>query len=143
MAITGRTVYVSGVSFDPDGAAPAVNITKVISLDMDESGSRITSAEDDDAYVTGQHLHTGDVTGSVVSRDTNATKAWNAGDVGALAALFGDEDGTNTYTVAISGVVMVGVPRTQGYGSWGETTINWGAKSSDGSTSPISITATP
>jgi len=143
MAATGRTVYVSGVSFDPTGAAPAVNITKVISIDFDDAGTRITSAEDDDVYVTGQHVHTVDLTGSVVSRDTSAMKSWNAGDVGAFAALLGDEDGTNTYTVAVSNAVMIGVPRTQSYGSWGESTINFGSKSADGTTSALSITATP
>ncbi len=143
MAITGRTVYVNTVTWDVTGATPAIDITKVISFDMDETATRITSAEDDDVYIQGQHVHTGDVTGSIVSRDTNAMKAVNSGEVGELAALFGDEDGTNTYTVAISGVVIIGVPRTQGYGAWGETTVNWGAKSADGSTSAISITATP
>ncbi len=143
MAITGRTVYVNTVTFDPTGVAPAVNITKVISIDFDDSGSRITSAEDNAVYITGQHVHSIDLTGSVVSRDTNAMKSWTAGEVGAFAALLGDEDGTNTYTLAISNAVMIGVPRTQGYGSWGETTINFGAKSADGSTSAVSLTATP
>ena len=143
MAATGRTVYINTVTFDPTGVAPAVNITKVISLDFDDSGTRITSAEDDNVYIAAQHVHSVDLTGSVVSRDTDAMKAWTAGEVGALAALLGDEDGTNTYTLAISNVVMIGVPRTQGYGSWGETTINFGAKSADGSTSSVSLTLTP
>ncbi len=143
MAATGRTVYVSGVSFDPTGAAPAVDITKVISLDFDDSGNRITSAEDDNVYIAAQYVHSIDLTGSVVSRDTDAMKAWTAGEVGALAALLGDEDGSNTYTLAISNVIMIGVPRTQSYGAWGETTINFGAKSADGSTSAVSLTLTP
>ncbi len=133
MAATGRTVHVTSVTIAGTG------LTKVISLDMDETGTRITSAEDDDVYIQGQHIHTVDVTGSCVTRDTNAAKAVNAGDSGTVAATFGDEDGIATYTVAVSNAVVTGVPRTQGYGAWGETTVNWGAKSSDGSTSPISI----
>lgn len=143
MAATGRTVYINTATFDPTGVAPAVNITKVISLDFDDAGTRITSAEDDNVYIAAQHVHSIDLTGSIVSRDTSAMKAWTAGTVGTLAALLGDEDGTNTYTLAISNAVMIGVPRTQAYGSWGETTINFGAKSADGSTSSVSLTLTP
>lgn len=133
MAATGRTVYVKSVIIC------GVTMSKAISLDVDESGSRITSAEDDDVYVTGQHVHTVDVTGSCVSRDTNSAKAAAAGSTGTVAATLGDEDGIATYALAITGAVIIGVPRTQGYGSWGETTLNFGAKSSDGSTSPLSI----
>lgn len=135
MAATGRTVYVKSVTIC------GTTMSKAISFDVDESGTRITSAEDDDVYITGQHVHSVDVTGSCVSRDTNATKAAAAGTTGAVAATFGDEDGIATYTVAIASAnaVITGVPRTQGYGAWGETTINFGAKSADGSTSPLSI----
>ena len=136
MAATGRTVYVSAVTIC------GTTMSKAIGFDFSEAGTRITSAEDDDVYVTGQHVHTVDVTGSAVCRDTNAAKGAGAGTTGAVAATFGDEDGSTTYAVAVaaSNAQIISVDRTQAYGSWGETTINWGAKSADGSTSPISIT---
>ena len=134
MVATGRTVYVKSV------VICGTTMSKAISLDFDEAGSRITSAEDDDVYISAQHVHSVDVTGSAVSRDTNATKASAAGTSGTVAATLGDEDGSSTYSVAIANVVTIGVPRTQSYGTWGETTISFGAKSSDGSTSPITIT---
>jgi len=134
MAATGRTVYVKSV------VICGTTMSKAISFDLDESGTRITSAEDDDVYVSGQHVHTVDVTGSAVSRDTSAAKAAAAATSGTVAATLGDEDGIATYAVAVANAVTIGVPRTQSYGSWGETTINFGAKSSDGSTSPITIT---
>ncbi len=134
MAATGRSVYVSGVT------VCGTTMSKAISFDFDESGNRITSAEDDDVYISAQHVHSIDVTGSCVSRDTAATKAAAGGTSGTVAATLGDEDGTTTYSVAITGAVTIGVPRTQSYGAWGETTINFGAKSSDGATSPVTIT---
>lgn len=136
MALTGRSVFVKSVSIC------GTTMSKAISFDVSDAGTRITSAEDDDVYITGQHVHSVDVTGSAVSRDTNATKGAGAGTSGAVAATLGDEDGTTTYTVAIASAnaVITGVDRTQGYGAWGETTINFGAKSADGSTSPLSIT---
>lgn len=134
MAATGRTVQVSAITV---GAA---SISKATGFDVDESGTRITTAEDDDIYVTGQFNHTVDVTGSIVTRDTAAAKAVAVGDAGTIGATLHDEDGSSTYTVAIVNGEVSGVPRTQGYGAWGETTINFGAKSADGSTSPLSIT---
>lgn len=134
MAATGRSVYVSGVTIC------GTTMSKAISFDFEESGTRITSAEDDDVYISGQHVHSIDVTGSCVSRDTAAAKAAAGGTSGTVAATLGDEDGIATYTVAITSAVTIGVPRTQAYGSWGETTINFGAKSTDGATSPITVT---
>ncbi len=133
MAATGRSVYVSGVT------VCGTTMSKAISLDFEESGSRITSAEDNDVYISGQHVHSIDVTGSCVSRDTNAAKTAAGGASGTVGATLGDEDGIATYALAITNAVTIGVPRTQSYGSWGETTINFGAKSSDGSTSPVSL----
>ena len=132
---TGRTVNINAVTIA--GTA----LTKVISLDMDESGTRITSAEDDDVYIQGQHVHSVDVTGSCVTRDTAAARAVNAGDSGTVAAELGDEDGAGGYVVAVLNTVVISVSRTQGYGAWGETTVNWGAKSSDGVVSPLSVAA--
>jgi hypothetical protein len=134
MAATGRTVQVSAVSHG------ATSIPKVTALNFAEAGTRITTAEDNDTYVSGQFVHTVDTTGSITSRDTNACKALAVGGEDTLSATLHDEDGSSTYSLSISNATFIGVPRTQGYGAWGETTVNWGAKSSDGSTSPISIT---
>lgn len=134
MAATGRTVAVSTVLLD------AVPITRVTAFDFNEVGTRITSAEDNDVYVSGQHVHSVDVTGSITSRDMAATKALAAGTSGTvLTATLHDEDGTTDLSVSIGLPVFVGVPRTQGYGAFGETTVDFGAKSADGSTSPISV----
>ena len=130
---TGRTVQVSTVKLG------IVVIPKVTAIDFAEAGTRITSAEDDDKYVTAQFLHTIDTTGSITSRDTSAMKATAAGDSDTLTATLHDEDGLATLSLSIVNVEFIGVPRTQGYGTFGETTINWGAISADGSTSPISI----
>ena len=134
MVATGRTVYVKSV------VIATVTLLKAIGFDFDESGTRITSAEDDDVYMTGQHVHSVDVTGTATCRDTASAKAAAAGVAGTVAAVLGDEDGAQTYAVAVTNVVSVSIPRTQAYGSWGETTLSWGAISSDGSTSPITIT---
>lgn len=136
MALTGRSVYVKAVTIC------GTTMSKATGFDVSDAGSRITSAEDDDVYITGQHVHSVDVTGSAVSRDTNATKGAGSGTTGAVAATLGDEDGVTTYTVAIASpnAVITGVDRSQAYGAWGETTLNFGAKSADGSTSPVSIT---
>lgn len=134
MVATGRTVYVKSV------VIATVTLSKAISFDFDESGTRITTAEDDDVYMTGQHVHSVDVTGSCVCRDTASAKAAAAGVAGTVAATLGDEDGSTNYTVAVTNVVSVAIPRSQPYGAWGETTLSWGAISSDGSTSPVSIT---
>lgn len=140
----GMFVNFSGVQFTPAGGA-AISITEVLAVDSDMQGQTIMQKGDADLFPTHRKRVSSDPRVTIRTNDIVSRNAC-IGLRGALTWIEQDEDngatpagGALRYTLS-NAVEETSDNRGQ-HAAYRESTLTFGSYSTDGTTSPLAVTA--
>lgn len=114
-------------------------VDKVTDFALDAAGVSEATAEDSDIYMVDQFTRDILITGAVTTKDADSWSAIKTGTKGASSIKGLDSDGVTDYTFAIANSMVSSKPLT-GPRGWSSYVLNFQAVSSDGTTSPVSVT---
>ena len=114
----------------------SVTITGVTSVSYSETGSAVSNRADGEVYITGHKIVSADVSGSISGIDQKVFASVDTGTEGDLTVKGLLVSTGTAVTLTITGILTLGFDGSQSSGD-GSASINFQAKSADGTTSPI------